>query len=301
MTNQSESSNIRQCCVFLHNKCPSTRQSHLKRVICLSFPLAKRLGLYQRGRDEFSADTHSVWALSEHAFKWTLSSFASYYTRISKLSLLSSTTSNTITTAVLAHLHPLPFQSFSLSHFLLWHFSFLVHITKDSFHLLFMMDSSTFFKATYVISEFVAALNQTTKTRKASLLSTLSLVFFLLLWFWTRRWEARSWWSEHQSCQSAPRQVHHFLTVLWGPFLHYHCCLRQRTSANGPITVRISCSFLVCPFMIAQTCIVLSCWIKLWFVRFELTGSCSQVHFVYWDADDWDLQLLENELRSDLN
>lgn len=100
--------NIRQCCVFLHNKCPSTRQSHLKRVICLSSPLAKRLRLYQWGHDEFSADTHSVWALSEHAFKWTLSSSASYYTRISKLSLLSSTTSNTITTTVLALLHPLP-------------------------------------------------------------------------------------------------------------------------------------------------------------------------------------------------
>lgn len=113
--------NIRQCCVFLHNKCPSTRQSHLKRVICLSFPLAKGLRLYQQGHDEFSADTHSVWALSEHAFKWTLSSSASFYTRISKLSLLSSTTSNTITTAP----PPLPvstsfFKSFSsLTFFLL--------------------------------------------------------------------------------------------------------------------------------------------------------------------------------------
>lgn len=174
--------NIRQLCVFLHNKCPSTRQSHLKRVICLSFPLAKGLRLYQQRHDEFSADTHSVWALSEHAFKWTLSSSASFYTRISKLSLLSSTTSNTITTAVLALLHPLPFRSyrFSLSHFLLWHFSYLVHITKDSFHLRFMMDSSTFFKAPYAISEFVAALNQTTKNRKPSFLTTLSLSSFFL-------------------------------------------------------------------------------------------------------------------------
>lgn len=40
-------------------------------------------------------------------------------------SLLSSTTSNTITTAVIALLHPhsLPFLPISLSHFLLWHFS----------------------------------------------------------------------------------------------------------------------------------------------------------------------------------
>lgn len=60
-------------------------------------------------------------------------------------SILSSTTSNTITTTVLAHLHPLHFLLPSLSHFLLWHFSFLVHITKDSFHLLFMMDSFTLF------------------------------------------------------------------------------------------------------------------------------------------------------------
>lgn len=98
---QESRSNIHRCCVFLHNKCPSTRQSHLKRAIRLSFPSAKRLRLYQWGHDEFSTDIHSVWALTEHAFKWSLSASASYYTRISKLSLLSSTTSNTITTAVL--------------------------------------------------------------------------------------------------------------------------------------------------------------------------------------------------------
>lgn len=99
---------------------------------------------------------------------------------ISKLSLLSSTTSNTITTAILALLHPLPslFLPLSLSHFLLWHFFFSVHNTKDSFHLLFMKDSSTFFNALYVISEFVTALNQTTKSRKPSFLTTLSLVCF---------------------------------------------------------------------------------------------------------------------------
>lgn len=102
---------------------------------------------------------------------------------LNSLSLLSSTTSNTITTAILAllHPHPLPFLPLSLSHFLLWHFFFLVHITKDSFHLLFMMDSSTFFKAPYVISKFVAALNQTTKRCKPSFLTTLSLVSFSAL------------------------------------------------------------------------------------------------------------------------
>lgn len=105
---QEHRGNIRRCCVFLHNKCPSTRQSHLKRAIRLSFSFAKRLRLYQWGHDEFSTDIHSVWALSEHAFKWSLSASASYYTRTSKLSLLSSTTSNTITTAVLAPLHPAP-------------------------------------------------------------------------------------------------------------------------------------------------------------------------------------------------
>lgn len=105
---QEHHGNIRRCCVFLHNKCPSTRQSHLKRAIRLSFSFAKRLRLYQWGHDEFSTDIHSVWALSEHAFKWSLSASASYYTRTSKLSLLSSTTSNTITTAVLAPLHPAP-------------------------------------------------------------------------------------------------------------------------------------------------------------------------------------------------
>lgn len=152
------------------------------------FPPAKRLRLYQRGHDEFSADTHYVQALSEHAFKWTLSSSASYYTSVSKLSLLSSTTSNTITTAVLACLHPSSslfffffFFTFSLSHFLLRHFSFQVHITKDFFHLLFMMDSSTFFKALYATSKFVAALNQTTKSHKPSFLTTSFLLSSFLL------------------------------------------------------------------------------------------------------------------------
>lgn len=41
-----------------------------------------------------------------------------------------------------------------------------------------MMDSSTSFKALYVISKFVAALNQTTKGHKPSFLTTLSLVQF---------------------------------------------------------------------------------------------------------------------------
>lgn len=149
-------------------------------MICLSSPLTKRLRLYQWGHDEFSADTHSVWALSEHAFKWTLSSSASYYTRISKLYLVKHYIKhNNNNRPSPPSSPPLHFLLPSLSHFLLWHFSFLVHITKDSFHLLFMMDSFTFFlKRFYVISEFVASLNQTTKSRKPSLLTTSFLVFF---------------------------------------------------------------------------------------------------------------------------
>lgn len=221
-------------------------------MICLSFPLAKRLRLYQWGRNEFSVDTHSVWALSEHAFKWTLSTSASHYTRISKLSRLSSTTSNTITTAILALLHPpLPFLPLSLSHFPLWHFFFLVHITKDSFHLLFMKDSSTCFNALYVISEFVASLNQTTKSCKPSFLTTLSPFFPSLSWVWTSRWEAASWWSEHQSCQSAPRLVHHSQGKVYPyetSFLHVHWCLKHGTSATGIITMKRHHSCWVCPF-----------------------------------------------------
>lgn len=149
-------------------------------MICLSSPLTKRLRLYQWGHDEFSADTHSVWALSEHAFKWTLSSSASYYTRISKLYLVKHYIKhNNNNRPSPPSSPPLHFLLPSLSHFLLWHFSFLVHITKDSFHLLFMMDSFTFFlKRFYVISEFVASLNQTTKSRKPSLLTSSFLVFF---------------------------------------------------------------------------------------------------------------------------
>lgn len=99
---QESRGNIRRCCVFLHNKCPSTRQSHLKRAIRLSFPFAKRLRLYQWGHDEFSTDIHSVWAQSEHAFKWSLLPLLrTTQGFLNSLSLLSSSTSNTITTAVL--------------------------------------------------------------------------------------------------------------------------------------------------------------------------------------------------------
>ncbi len=144
-----------------------------------------------------------------------------------------------------------PFSTSFFKSFSSLTFFFLVHITKDSFHLLFMMDSSTSFKAPYVISKFVAALNQTTKSRKPSFLTTLSLVSFLLPWFWTRRWEAASWWSEHQSCQSAPRLVHHSRGELQRYetcFLHDHCCLRHSTSATAIITMKTTRSYLVCPF-----------------------------------------------------
>lgn len=55
---QESRGNIRPC-VFLHNKCPSTRQSHLERAIRLSSARAERLRLYQRGHDESSTDSLS--------------------------------------------------------------------------------------------------------------------------------------------------------------------------------------------------------------------------------------------------
>lgn len=146
MTNQSESAMaISVSVVYFYITSVHPRGNLTSREWSVS-PLTKRLRLYQWGHDEFSADTHSVWALSEHAFKWTLSSSASYYTRISKLYLVKHYIKhNNNNRPSPPSSPPLHFLLPSLSHFLLWHFSFLVHITKDSFHLLFMMDSFTFF------------------------------------------------------------------------------------------------------------------------------------------------------------
>lgn len=162
-------------------------------MICLSSPLTKRLRLYQWGHDEFSADTHSVWALSEHAFKWTLSSSASYYTRISKLYLVKHYIKhNNNNRPSPPSSPPLHFLLPSLSHFLLWHFSFLVHITKDSFHLLFMMDSFTFFFKALLRHIRVCCFSQSNhKESEAITLNHLvsCLLFFPLPRFRTVRWE----------------------------------------------------------------------------------------------------------------
>lgn len=242
---QESHGNIRQCCVFLHNKCPSMRQSHLKRAIRLSFSFAKRLRLYQRGHDEFSTDIHSVWALSEHAFKWSLSASASYYTRISKLSLLSSTTSNTITTAVLAPLHhPLPILPLSLSNFLLWHFSSWSTSPKTPFICSLWWTHLHFFS--YITFRFVTALSQTAKSRKPSFLNTLFPVSSLLnqevsgsaLVIRASKLpvspEAGASFSRWNSC---------YVTC----FFHDHCCLRQQQITDLINTK--NCTYTrICPF-----------------------------------------------------
>lgn len=178
------------------------RQSYLKRVICLFFPLSKRLGLYQWDHDEFSADTHSVWAQSEHAFKWT---FSTYYTRISKPSLSVSLSfvkhyiKHKKTTTVSALLYPsLTFSTFFFKSFPSLTFYFLlVRITKDSFHLLFHDGLIyIFLKEPYITFEFVAAPLSNHKVEKPSHLTALFLVFFFFSpHFRTRRWEVTSWWS----------------------------------------------------------------------------------------------------------
>lgn len=132
---------------------------------------------------------------------------ASPYTRISKLSLLSSTTSNKITTAVpaalhypiLLLLHPLPllyspsfFKSFSSLTFL-----FSVHVTDDAFIsrffcFFFTTDSSTLQKErkkTVGVGEvgilrhikFVGAFSQTTKRHEPSFSLTTSALPSLFL------------------------------------------------------------------------------------------------------------------------
>lgn len=180
-----------------------------------------------------------------------LSSFGSYYTRISKLPLLSSTTSNTITTTVPALLYPLPsiLYLLFLSHSLHWHFTvfgpYHQRLVSSPFHdgLIYI-----FLRGLYVILELVADTFQTTKLKAITLthlfLVFLSLYFFFSSDFRSRRWETTSWWSQHQSCQSAPRLLHLSQCELlhYEPLIHHygHCFIRYYTSITHLNTIRIA-------------------------------------------------------------
>lgn len=159
-------------------------------------------------------------------------------------SLLSSTTSNT-TTAVLAllHPHPLPFLRLSLSHFLLWHFSswstktpFISFSWWTHLHFFFSKHLTSYPSLLLLSIKLQSVVSRHSEPPRLSF-----LVSFPLSWFWTRRWEAASRWWEHQSCQSAPRLVHHSqgeLHTMRPASSMTYCCLRHSTSATGLITLK---------------------------------------------------------------
>lgn len=142
------------------------------------------------------------------------------YTRISKLSLLSSTTSNAITTAAAAPLHyfhplPLLYSTSSLKLFCSLTFLFLVHVTDDAFISRFLRLTCLHWKKrkkTGGVKEvgilrhikFVGAFSQTTKCHEPSFSLTTSALASLLppaslsLGSSTRRWRG----SEHPGDQS---------------------------------------------------------------------------------------------------
>lgn len=188
------------------------RQSHLERTIW--------------DRDEFSADTHSVWTLSEHAFKWTLSPplppatrgflnslscQALHQTRQQQQSGPSFTPSPPFSTSV--------FKSFSsLTFYFLWSTSPKTCFISSSWwtHLHFLEKDLASYSR-WLLLPFKPPSWKHHINPLVSCLPVLFIYFFPSSDFRTRRWETTSWWSEHQSCQSALGRVH----PSPGELLHY--------------------------------------------------------------------------------
>lgn len=141
---QESRGNIRPC-VFLHNKCPSTRQSHLERAIRLSSARAERLRLYQRGHDESSTDSLSdgPW-VSMHLNEAFLPRLRTTQGFLNSLSLVKHYIKHNNNSRPAPPPLP-PILPLSLSNFLLWHFSswstspktpFICFLWRTHLHLL---------------------------------------------------------------------------------------------------------------------------------------------------------------------